>query len=191
MEDTVVESVKVKDEDDREEFAEILREIRELKNTKLFLKSENERYRTQVESLSGELDGLSISISSAEAYSKSYNNRKKKCIENISTLKSKKETLIRKVSKFHDEIKRIQDDEKATRNLHEKLKGELNEIFDEKSIVMGRIKDVKKGLKKINLEKKVKAPNIKNCDNVLKQVHTSLKKIQNKMEVSMLFKRSN
>ena len=62
-----------------DEIADELREIHELQNTKAFLWAENSRLKSQIETLTAELEGIYIAISSGEAYIVSFENRRKQC----------------------------------------------------------------------------------------------------------------
>ena len=55
-------------DDDYEHMIDAVKELEELKRTKLFLEAENNRLKAQANNLTGELDGIDIAISSAQAY---------------------------------------------------------------------------------------------------------------------------
>ena len=174
-----------------EEYEEIVDELRgfhELQNTKTFLEAENSRLKNQIESLTAELEGINIAISSAEAYLASYENSRKKSAENIEKLKPRKDVLTAEISDLGLKVKVARGDEKSTANLTDMLKDELYQIEGEKTVVIKRLNDIKIGLQEISSDKDVKLPHLKWYDGILKQIHNVLMETQSRMEVSLILK---
>ena len=174
-----------------EEYEEIvveLREIHELQNTKTFLEAENTKLKNQIESITVELEGINISISSAEAYLASYENRRKKCAENLEKLKPKKDVLTAEINDLRLKIKAAGEDEESTSHLRDMLKGELYHIEGEKTVVINRLTDIKAGLQEISTDRDVKLPHLKWYDGILKDVYNAFMETQNRMEVSVILK---
>ncbi len=55
------------EDEEYEHIVDELRELRELENMKTFLEAENGRLKSQIEFLTGQLEGINIAISSTEA----------------------------------------------------------------------------------------------------------------------------
>ncbi|HIJ58049.1 MAG TPA: hypothetical protein HPP41_00070 [Deltaproteobacteria bacterium] len=176
-------------DEEYEEVADELREFHELQNTKIFLETENNRLRNQIEILTGELKGINIAMSSAEAYLVSYENRRKNCAENIEKLKSKRDVLMAEISNLHLKIKAAREDEESSSNLRERLKDELHDIKGEKALVLKRLNDIKTGLQQISSDRDVKLPYLKWYDEILKQAYNVFMETQNRMEVSLILRK--
>ncbi len=82
LENTLKDDAIMGDEE-YEQFEEELRELHELENMKIFLEVENDRLTRQTESLTSELEGINVAMSSAEVYLASYEKRKNDHAHNI------------------------------------------------------------------------------------------------------------
>ncbi|NVM21021.1 MAG: hypothetical protein HWN68_04505 [Desulfobacterales bacterium] len=178
----------MKDEE-YEEIIDELREFHELQNTKAFLEAENTKLKNRIESITAELEGINISISSAEAYLASYENRRKKCAENVEKLKPKKNLLTAEINDLRLKIKAAKEDEESTSNVRDMLKDELYHIEGEKTLVIKRLNGIKAGLQEISTDRDVKLPHLKWYDGTLKQIYNGFLESQNRMEVSLLLKK--
>jgi chromosome segregation ATPase len=176
-------------DDDYEHMIDAVRELEELKRTKLFLEAENNRLKAQANNLTGELDGIDIAISSAQAYITSYESRKKICTDNIEKLNDRKEALINDINALLLKVTAAREDRESTATINETLTNELNEIVDEKSIVVNRLSAISKGLKEISVNKGQRLPNLKWYDAILKKIYVEFVEAQNRMEVSMVLKK--
>ena len=174
-----------------EEYGEILdelREFRELENMKAFLQKENAQLKSQIEFLTGELEGTNIAISTAEADMVSCETRTKKSSENIEELESKRDLLIEEINDFRLQIKAVGEDEESSSMLEDSLQNELDDILGEKAVVAKRFDDIKTGLQKISGDKAVKLPHLKGYDSALKQIRNVFQETQNRMEVSLMLR---
>lgn len=176
-------------DDDYEHMIDAVRELEELKRTKLFLEAENNRLKAQANNLTGELDGIDIAISSAQAYTTSYESRKKICTDNIEKLNDRKEALINDINSLLLKITAAREDRESTATINETLTNEFKEIVDEKSIVVNRLSAISKGLKEISVNKGQRLPNLKWYDAILKKIYVEFVEAQNRMEVSMVLKK--
>lgn len=176
------------DEDD-DFMMDAIRELEELKRTKLFLESENNRLKTQINHLSGELEGVEIAISAAQAYMESYESSRETCIANIEKLIDRKEVLINEINALRIKLISMREDRESTTTLNETLKNEFNEIIEEKSLVVKRLSAVNRGLKEISADKGQRMPNLKWYDAILKKIYIEFVEAQNRMEVSMALKK--
>lgn len=176
------------DEDD-DFMMDAIRELEELKRTKLFLESENNRLKTQINHLSGELEGVDIAISAAQAYMESYESSRETCIANIEKLIDRKEVLINEINALRIKLISMREDRESTTTLNETLKNEFNEIIEEKSLVVKRLSAVNRGLKEISADKGQRMPNLKWYDAILKKIYIEFVEAQNRMEVSMALKK--
>ncbi len=180
--------VSVSDEQ-YDEIANELREIHELQNTKAFLEAENSRLKSQMETLTAELEGINIAISSGEAYIVSYENRRRQCAESVEKLRPQKDAITTEITNVRFKIKAAEEDEESTSNLTDMLKEEIHQIKDEKIVVMKRLCDVERGLKQISSDRDVKLPHLKWYDKMLKQMYNALVETQNRMEVSLILRK--
>ncbi len=176
-------------DDDYEHMNDAVRELEELKRTKLFLEAENNRLKALANNLTGELDGIDIAISSAQAYMTSYESRKKICTDNIEKLSERKEALINDINALLLKTIAAREDRESTATINETLTNEFNEIVDEKSIVVNRLSAISKGLKEISVNKGQRLPNLKWYDAILKKIYVEFVEAQNRMEVSMVLKK--
>lgn len=176
-------------DDDYEHMIDAVKELEELKRTKLFLEAENNRLKAQANNLTGELDGIDIAISSAQSYITSYESRKKICNDNIEKLNDRKEALINDINTLLLKITAAREDRESTATINETLTNEFNEIVDEKSIVVNRLSAINKGLKEISVSKGQRLPNLKWYDAILKKIYVEFVEAQNRMEVSMVLKK--
>ena len=165
-----------------------LREFRELENMKAFLQKENAQLKSQIEFLTGELEGTNIAISTAEADMVSCETRTKKSSENIEELESKRDLLIEEINDFRLQIKAVGEDEESSSMLEDSLQNELDDILGEKAVVAKRFDDIKTGLQKISGDKAVKLPHLKGYDSALKQIRNVFQETQNRMEVSLMLR---
>lgn len=177
------------DDDDYEFMVDALKELEELRKTKLFLEAENQRLHTQINHLTGELEGIDIAISSARAYMASYESRKKTSADHIEQLSDRKEALISEINALHLRIAAAREDRESTARLNETLIDEFNDIVDEKSIVVKRLSAISKGLKDITVHKEQRLPNLKWYDAILKKIYVEFVEAQNRMEVAMVLKK--
>ncbi len=176
------------DAEEYEHIVDELRELRELENMKTFLEVENGRLKTQIELLTGQLEGINIAISSTEASLVSLEKRVKRSSKNVEELESKRDLLMAEANNLHLQIKATREDQESSSNLKDSLKDELNDIQGEKTMVIKRLNDIKTGLEKISGDKDVKLPHLKGYDSVLKQTYNVFKETQNRMEVSLMLR---
>ncbi len=176
------------EDEEYEEFLDELRELRELENMKTFLEVENGKLKSQIEFLTGELEGINIAISSTEAYLVSFEKRVKRSSENIEYLESKKDLLTAEMNNLHLQIKAAREDEESSSDLKDSLKDELNDIKGEKTVAIKRLNDIRTGLQRISSARDVKLPHLKGYYSVLKQTYTAFKETQNRMEVSLVLR---
>ena len=176
------------DNEEYEHIVDELRELRELENMKTFLEVENGRLKSQIEFLTGQLEGINIAISSTEASLVSFENRIKKSSKNIEKLESKMDLLMAEMNNLHLQIKAARGDEESTSNLKDRLKDELNDIMTQRAVVIKRLNDIRSGIHRISSDKELRAPHLKGYDSVLKQIYTAFKETQNRMEVSLVLR---
>ncbi len=176
------------DAEEYEHIVDELRELRELENMKTFLEVENGRLKTQIELLTGQLEGINIAISSTEASLVSLEKRVKRSSKNVEELESKRDLLMAEANNLHLQIKATREDQESSSNLKDSLKDELNDIQGEKAMVIKRLNDIKTGLQKISSDRDVKLPHLKGYESVLKQTCNVFKEVQNRMEVSLMLR---
>jgi len=164
-------------------------DIKELERHKQFLESENETCVRQLRKLKGEVDGINISISSSQQIIFSINKQKKQCLNDTQKLSVKKEYLINRNSQLHLQIKSVSSDHISSKALLDNLMNEMNYILDEKKILLTRLNQVQSGLSKLSTARKQRVPEIQKCNDIIRQVHSSMKKVHHKMEISMIFQR--
>jgi chromosome segregation ATPase len=177
-----------RDDEEYEYIVDELRELRELENMKTFLEVENGKLKTQIELLTGQLEGINIAISSTEASLVSLEKRVKRSSKNVEDLESKRDLLMAEANNLHLQIKATREDQESSSNLKDSLKDELHDIQGEKTMVIKRLNDIKTGLEKISGDKDVKLPHLKGYDSVLKQTYNVFKETQNRMEVSLMLR---
>ena len=177
------------DDEEYDDLADEISEIRELENMKLFLEAENGRLTIQREHLTRELEGIEITESATKAYMESYEKRRRKCSINIEKLKTKKDSLMNRVNNLHLRIKAAKVDAKSSLTLKNSLEEEFGEIKGEKALVLKRFKGVKTGLQRISSAGDAKLPHLVWYDMVLKQILHVFAEAQNRMEVSLIMKK--
>jgi chromosome segregation ATPase len=176
-------------DDDDEFMIDAIRELEELKRTKLFLEAENSRLKTQINHLTGEMEGVDIAISAAQAYMASYESSRETCIDNIEKLSDRKEYLINDINMLRLKLIAVREDRESTATLNDTLKSEFNEIVEEKTLVVKRLSAINRGLKEISADKGQRLPNLKWYDAILKKIYVEFVEAQNRMEVSMVLKK--
>ncbi|MBF0475507.1 MAG: hypothetical protein HQK59_06670 [Deltaproteobacteria bacterium] len=193
MDDTLdiqfLQEKETADEMDYQELAVDIREIGELEKMKRFLEAENDRLRRQVDTLTGELDGISIALSSTKSYTTSYLERRRKSLENIDRQKGRKELLLNEIDQLHLKVKATQEDERSLANLSNSLEEELDGIRDERLLVRKKFSDMKSGINQIAKHKESKLPDLKSYDDVLRQIYRVFKETQHRMDVSLIMKK--
>jgi len=175
-------------EEEYEKIVDELRGFNEFQNTKTFLEAENSRLKNEIDAMTAELEGISIAMSSVEAYMVSYGSRTRKCVENIEKTGPKRDVLTAEISDLRLKVKAATKDVESTLNLTNMLKDELNQIEAEKKIVAKRLDDINIGLQQISSDKDVKFPHLKRYDGMFKQIHNVFMETQNRMEVSLMLK---
>ena len=176
------------DDEEYEHNVDELRELRELENMKTFLEVENGRLKTQIELLTGQLEGINIAISSTGESIVSLEKRVKRSSKNVENLESKKDLLMTEANNLHLQIKATREDEESSSDLKDSLKDELNDIEGEKIILIKRLNDIRTGLQRISSDRNLKLPHLKSYKSVLKQTCNVFKEIQNRMEVSLMLR---
>lgn len=177
------------DDEEYEQFKDELREFHELENMRIFLGVENDRLKRQIESLTSELEGIDVAMSSSKDYLASYEQRKKEYSHNIEKAAAKEEMLADEVSSLHYQIKAIREDIETTSKLEESFRSELNDINGEKAVVLKRLNDITAGLQRISREKEYRLPHLRWYDGTLKQVYNVFMEAQNRMEVSQIMRK--
>ena len=175
--------------EDYKEKRGLLKEIDELRKLKLFLDEEDNRLTREIDILSGELEGVEITILAAKSHIQSFNKRKNDSRKNIENLKDKKNDLIREIDTLHFSLKTAREEEKSNSILNVSLNKELTSINNEKIRVLKRLNIVKIGIKDISVDENERLPNLAGCDIVLKHVYNVLRETQDRMEVSALLKK--
>ncbi len=178
------------DDEAYEQALDDLRALHDLENTKAFLEEENGKLKSSLDSLTGELEGLNIAISSAEIETLTLENRTKRCLADIENLKQKTTEKASELTELHLRIKLAVEDVEAAANLTEALESKLADIFREKTILIKRLNDMKAGLRTISEEKRDKLPHLKRYHSVLKQIHNTFQETRNRMDVSIILKNS-
>jgi chromosome segregation ATPase len=176
------------DDEEYEHIVDELRELRELENMKTFLEVENGKLKSQIELLTGQLEGINIAISSTEASLELFEKKRKRSSKNIEDLESKRDLLTAETNNLHLQIKATREDEESSSDLKDSLKDELNDIEGEKAMVIKRLNDIRTGLQRISSDKNVKLPHLKSYGSVLKQTCNVFKEVQNRMEVSLMLR---
>ena len=161
--------------DGYEELQDEINELRELENMKMFLQEENRKYRDQIEVFSKELEGIDISISSAEACIGNYEEKRKQFHENFEKLTAKKEALTAEINQIHLQINTAREDEQSTSVLIKNLQQELDEIGTEKAIIGKRLENVRSGIDRISQDRETRLPHLQEYGDLYRQVHTVLK----------------
>ena len=176
------------DDEEYEHIVDELRELRELENMKTFLEVENGKLKSQIELLTGQLEGINIAISSTEASLELFEKKRKRSSKNIEDLESKRDLLTAEANNLHLQIKAAREDQESSSDLKDSLKDELNDIEGEKIILMKRLNDIRIGLQRISSDRNLKLPHLKSYKSVLKQTCNVFKEIQNRMEVSLVLR---
>ena len=176
------------DDEEYEHIVDELRELRELENMKTFLEVENGKLKSQIELLTGQLEGINIAISSTEASLELFEKKRKRSSKNIEDLESKRDLLTAEANNLHLQIKAATEDQESSSDLKDSLKDELNDIEGEKTMLMKRLNDIRTGLQRISSDRDVKLPHLKGYESVLKQTCNVFKEIQNRMEVSLVLR---
>lgn len=165
-----------------------LDKVRDLENSKRFLEAENAKLRGQIDDLAGELEGIRISISSADAYNNSYEKRLENCGEDLRNLAAKRDLLMSEIDELHLKIKVAKQDEEMSAKLSETLMNELHGIKTQKGIVNKKLDHIQSGIRKISSEKDLRIPQLKKYDSLLKDIHATLMETQSRMEVSLMLR---
>ncbi|MBF0452230.1 MAG: hypothetical protein HQK75_16125 [Candidatus Magnetomorum sp.] len=168
-------------------YANTVKALAELEKTINGIQAEVDLLRINKENLSCEIDGIHMSIASAEAFIHAYEERKNAFVDRIETTTEKKERLIEDVNRLHLKLKAVKDDQQSTSALENSLLRDLHDIVEEKNIIRKRMVDIQKGLERISLEQQNRLPSIYKCNDILKKLNTSLKKALNDMEISLIF----
>jgi chromosome segregation ATPase len=169
-----------------EEIRDIFSEIREIRNTKQFLETQNRELKEKMESLSSELDGMDIVISSAKNDIELTEQRTEQCLENINDLEAKQEMEIEIINNLQKSIKTVTEDNNKCLTMKEHLIVEFESIRSEKVIIFKKLKDMEEGLKKICGKKNaLKVPYLRAYDALLKRVYHAFKEAENRMDVSL------
>ena len=176
------------DDEEYEHIVDELRELRELENMKTFLEVENGRLKSQIEFLTGQLEGINIAISSTEASLELFEKKRKRSSKTREDLESKRDLLTAEANNLHLQIKAAREDEESSSDLKDSLKDELNDIEGEKIILIKRLNDIRTGLQRISSDRNLKLPHLKSYKSVLKQTCNVFKEIQNRMEVSLVLR---
>ncbi len=176
------------DHSEYETLVEELRKLRELEGLKRFLQVENLKLKTQVDTLTGELEGISVSMSAVKATMDSYELERRKCEKKEVKLKPRKDFLMREINDLHLKIKASKEDDATCSSLTDALGDDLADIKAQRKVAIKRLNDMRAGIKRIDNNKKLRMPRLREYDSVLKQMCTAFRESQNLMEVSLMMK---
>ena len=165
-----------------------LEALRDLENTKRFLEAENGKLRAQIDELTAELEGIGISISSADAFMNSYEKKQENCVEELKSLGAKRDLLMSEIDDLYLKIKVAKQDEEMSARLIKTLSDDLDDIKTQKGIVNKKLDDIQSGIQKISSEKDLRVPQLKKYDSLLKDIRTTLMETQSRMEVSLMLR---
>ena len=164
-------------------------ELRELRQMRSFLLTENERLRRSRDGLTDEMKGLELTVAATRANMNFFETRERKSIQNEAQLAEKREELIQAATTMHLNIKSLQIEAEATVRLKDNLTDDLTDIERQKKTVTNRLKDVQSGLHEISDHQKRRLPHLRWYDKALRQIRSTFIEAQNKMEVSLLLRR--
>ncbi|MEO5361428.1 MAG: hypothetical protein H7843_13445 [Nitrospirota bacterium] len=184
---TITKAAKETDVELYNEIKELIRTVRQLKETKAALMDESKGLKDNIEALNSELRGMDIVISVTESETKSNEYRSKGFLDSIERLAGKKEQLIDDINGLQFSIKGVTGDVNNCLTLKGHLEEELSDINKEKALVINKLKGMEDGVSEISKKKAEKLPHLKTFDVVLKSIHNELKEIENRMDVSLKF----
>jgi chromosome segregation ATPase len=167
------------------EIRDISSEIRDKRNTKAFLESENGRYLRSIDALKAEVAGMDIMI---ENLGKDIDSGKP-WIDGFESsyqqLEKKRESSMDDVNGLMVGIKSVSEDVTNCTSMRRMLKEELDEIKSERNIITSRLKTIEGELRKIQEKKALEYPYLKSFDLLLKRMRNAAREVENRMDVSM------
>ena len=167
------------------EIRDISSEIRDKRNTKAFLESENGRYRRSIDALKAEIAGMDIMVLNLEKDIESGKPRIDGFENYVKHLEEKRERLMEDVNGLMIGIKSVTEDVTNCNSMRRLLKEELDDIKTERNIITGRLKTIEGELRKIQEKKALEYPYLKSFDLLLKRMRNAAREVENRMDVSM------
>lgn len=164
---------------------EALRTFHELKKIRTLLNDENEKYRKQIKSLTGELEVVNITIDESEESFAKYKSKVARLLEEIDELKLVRSRLTEDINQLRLESKAAISDRDSSSLALETLGQELENVKGEKEILLNRLKSVGEGIRKICQERRSSVPELKDHDQILRKVYRVFKEAGDRMDVSI------
>lgn len=176
------------DDGEYQEIADLAEKVREMESKRNFFIAENENLKNQIVDLTGEIQGVSVALASAEKQIASQEVRLQKSLNNIERLALTKEAMEQEVNTLRLRLKAVQEHLISSSEIRSTMMTELNELNSERGIIIKRLKGIEKGIQEISTDKERVWPKVKKYDDVLKQIYHLFLEAQNRMEVSVILK---
>ena len=186
------EAQKVKkrrvDDGEYQEITDLAEKVREMESKRNFFIAENENLKNQIVDLTGEIQGVSVALASAEKQITSQEVRLQKSLNKIERLALTKDDMEQEVNTLRLRLKAVQEDLISSSEIRSTMMTELNELNSERGIIIKRLKGIEKGIQEISTDKERVWPKVKKYDDVLKQIYHLFLEAKNRMEVSVILK---
>ncbi len=166
-----------------EEIRDIFSELREIRNTKQFLETQNRQFGERIEYLESELAGMDIVISSHKKDIEFTGQRIHECYKNVEGLKEEQEQVIEAVNHIKKILKTVTEDNEKCLILKAHLQVEFDSMCDEKSLLLKKLKDIEDGIRTISGENALKIPYLMEYDALFKRACRNFKEVENRMDV--------
>ena len=164
---------------------EALRTFHELKSIRTLLNEENEKYREQITSLTGELEVVNIAIDESEESLVKHKNKIEIFIKEIEKHRVVRSRLTEDVNQLRLELKAAISDRDSSSLALETMSQELDNINDEKEMLLNRLKFVGEGIRKIYQAREYSVPELKDHDQIFRKVYRVFKEAGDRMDVSI------
>ncbi len=186
VEEDHADFLELTDTEAYDEVRELYTEIREIRNTKEFLETQNRELTEKIESLKSEIAGMDIVIASNGDDIEVTKHRIDECVAGIKELQEKQEQEVEIINSLQKSVKSVQEDNNKCLVMKEHLRVEFESIHNEKIIIFKKLKDIEEGVKRIYGKKNAfQLPYLRAYDTLLKKVHRSFKEAENRMDVSL------
>jgi chromosome segregation ATPase len=183
--ETITASAAKSDAGITREIRDISSEIRDKKNTKAFLESENRRYIQGIDALKAEIAGMDIMVLNLEKDIEAGKPGIDGFQGSVQRLEEKRESLMDDVNGLMIGIKSVTEDVTNCNSMRRLLQEELDDIKTERNIITSRLKTIESELKKIQEKKALEYPYLKSFDLLLKRMRNAAREVENRMDVSM------
>ncbi len=160
--------------------------IRDIRNTKDFLDTQNKELKARKSTLTSELDGIELVTASMSRDIEDARQRTEAALGNLKSLNDRRDELINSINSMKKSVKRLEEDNSRCQVMRDHLIVEFESISHEKAIIFKKLKGIEDGVKQMTGKKNAyNVPYLRSFDSLLKRVYRAFKEAEDRMDISL------